>query len=139
MAAQIGYLSHAQMLLIAEISLALISCCLPGTFNLLKHAAREYLSGVFRPFRSSRSLEGLGGAHIGAVGVDTSRHRGFLQLHNDRSDIDRSNDRLFDRTSEGQNHTTAYPDRSTGEVNQLGLEEDIALNEIHVRNDFHVV
>ena len=128
------------MLLIAELSLALISCCLPGTFNLLKHAAREYLSGVFKSFRPSRSLEGLGGVHIGAVGttVDSSRHRGSLQLRNDRSDIDSSNERLFDRTSERQNYTIAYPDRSTGEVSQLGLE-DIALNEIHVSDDFHVV
>ena len=137
----IGYLAYPQILVISELSMALISCCLPGIFNILKFAARKYPSGVLKSSRPSESLEETGGLHSGAVGnpVDYTRHQGFLQLHDGRSDIDSSNGRVFDGKSERQHYTTAYPNRSTGKGNQHRPEEDISLNEIHVRNDFHIV
>ena len=123
-----------------ELSVALISSCLPSIFNLVKHGIRNYLPNWIATLRHSDPLQGPGGSHIGPLGnpIEENKHKGFVQLQSGRSDAESSNERLFDGGNRATHYTTAYPGHHDRDLKAEDPERGIPLDQIHVRDDIHV-
>ena len=123
----------------SELSVALISSCMPAIFILVKHGIRSYLPNLFGTPRNPEPLCGPAGAHVGIPRnpIEDNRHKGFIQLESDRSDTVGSVDRLFDGTSGTVHDTNAYPGQ-IGDQKEADEEGRIPLHQIHVRDDIHV-
>lgn len=89
------------MLLVCEVSIALISSCIPTIFNLIKHAAGN---GFLRRLSKSGSPNEAGGGTanlcLGIVNdkLQASRESGFDQLECPQNIPGASNERLFRNT-----------------------------------------
>ena len=132
-------LAYPQILITIELSIALISSCMPSIFNLVRHGIRNYLPNLFGTLRRSEPLGGPAGAHIGAIGnpIEDKKHKGFMQLESGRSGAACSNERLFDGTDGAVHYTNAYPGQIEAQKEVDG-EGGIPLHQIHVRDDIHV-
>ena len=122
-----------------ELSIALISSCLPSTFNLVKHGIRNYLPNLFGTLRKSEPLGGPAGAHIGVLGnpIERNRHTDFTQLESGRNGTAGSNERLFDGMGGTVHYTNAYPGQ-IGDQKEADVEGEIPLHQIRVRDDVYV-
>ena len=134
-----GNLAYPQELITVELSIALISSCMPSIFNLVRHGIREYAPNLFGTIKKSEALSGPAGARIGPLGnpIEENRHKGFMQLENGKSDKAGSEERLFDGTNGALHYTNAYPSQK-GYQKQEDEEGGIPLHQIHVREDIHV-
>lgn len=85
------------ILLVCEVSIALISSCIPSIFNLAKHTVAEGFSRLSSKPRSSRKPGS--GVHLHMVDVGRSiqegRKGGFQQLEGGHKDSKASNGSLF--------------------------------------------
>lgn len=134
-----GNLAYPQDLITIEMSIALISSCMPSIFNLVRHGIRTYTPNLFGTIRESEGLGGPTGAHIGPLGnpIEENRHKGFMQLENGKSDKAGSEERLFDGTSGAVHYTNAYPSQKRDQKEE-DEEGGIALHQIHVREHIRV-
>ena len=130
---------HTLILITSELSVALISSCMPAVFILVKHGIRSYLPNLFGIPRNREPLGEPAGAQIGTLRnpIQENRHEGFIQLESGRSDTVGSIERLFDGTGGTVHDTNAYPGQ-IGDQMEADEEGGIPLHQIHVRDDIHV-
>ena len=131
------------ILAMCEVSIALISSCLPSTFSLVKHANDQLLSGLMTRFykrlTSADMSSGGGRLRSDAVGPPIESHAmgEFPSLHRGAKKPRESNERLFEK-NHGTNHDArAWPamqGNSTYEDTEMGL----SLHQIVVREDIDV-
>ena len=134
-----GNFAYPQDLITTELSVALISSCMPSIFNLVRHGIRTYTPNLFETLRKSEALGGPAGAHIGPLGnpIEENRHKGFMQLENGKIDKAGSEERLFDGTSRAVHYANAYPSQKRDQKEE-DEEGGIPLHQIHVREEIHV-
>ena len=133
-----GNIAEAQVLLICETPVALISACLPSILNLAKHGFERFFPHFSRGFWSSHPLSGPDGKIIGPVAnpLDGKIDKGFSVLESDTDESPATG--LYSGPRGPATYAVAYP--SHQESNQVvpnpmtGLE----LNQIHIRNDVNV-
>ena len=136
---QIGFGVYPMILLTSEMSIALISSCMPAIFSLVKYGIRNHMPNLFG---TPGNLEPLGrpaGAHIGILRnpVEENKHKGLIQLETAKGGTVDSIERLFDGSSGTVHYTNAYPGQ-IGDRKEVDEEGGTALHQIHVRDDVHV-
>lgn len=127
----------------SEVSIALISSCLPGINSLVKHAAGQRLSVLvgksYKKLTRSDMSSGGGRLRTDAIGLPTESHAndGCPQLHRGAKKPYDSDERLWDGIL-GTNHDTrAWPAmQSDGGPGDIGI--GISLHQIRVREDVDV-
>ena len=135
----LGSDTFAHALVLCEISVGLISCCLPAIFNLVRHGLREHSQDLFSRLNISHPLSGLRGKHRGSNGTSTSNPKdcGFVTLDDRGVSSVRSQERIYIGPGEVVNYATAYPvDRDSEQMQ--GERKGIPLRGIHIRDDIRI-
>ena len=90
----------AEILLVCEMSIALISSCLPSIFNFAKHAARKPLSYMSRKSARSNNSRNAVDLNMGTIrsSVGERRKNGFPQMQIGEHGLGDSDERFFVHT-----------------------------------------
>ena len=100
------------ILLICEVSVALISSCIPSIFNPAKNAAKKSFSRLFSRSDSSNQAGGRVNIGMGAIrkSIKERRRSGFMQLEDAQKTAEASNERLIGNADRTCSHTTHVSD-----------------------------
>ena len=135
-----GNIANPELLVVCEISLALISSCLPSIFTLAKHVAREHFPSLAAKLTSSKGSSAANTVNIGFTSKPGHSRdvKNFAPLHD--SIVQGSEEGLFSGVSGIGAHAeaTARGDSQNSPWTDGPTRADIPLQEIHVRNDVDV-
>ncbi len=136
---RVGNLAYPQILVTLELSIALIGCCLPSIFNLIKHGARRQFSSWFQNTIVSKPLDGPAVSRIGPTGnpiEDRRNNIGFVLLQPDYQDT--YVPPVFSNTVGVDNCATAFSAEHNRGHRRKDEETGIPLHHIHVRKDIEI-
>ena len=125
--------------MLCEISIGLISCCLPAIFNLVRHGLRRCSPDLLSRLDISHPLSRPAGRHGGSNGTSTSnpKDHGFVTLDDGGVGSIKSQERIYAGPGEVANYATAYPVNRDPEQMQ-SERKGIPLRGIHIRDDIRI-
>ena len=129
-----GNLGYPHILVVCEISVALLSSCLPSIFNLVQHAAPQKFSILFaRPSTQYSTISARNRQSANPCTVHC------LTWQKSRDQCNRASDeQLFHSPGRADYHTTAFATKEAGIHGVKGLKSVFPLNQIHVREEIEV-